>query len=186
MLGQEQRQRQRIMAGLLVLTLALGLMAMSKRQILQYLDSGLLNTWDDCAATGPLEREIDALPFFTVPPAGTVPAKGQEAPGGGAGCLDDSGDEFVSAHRTYRFTGDKQTVADRFRAAAEADGWRRGPVVSGDQDEYEELDPVDPSDLCFDKRLENGQVVVYVSFLPAKKHVEVDAYSSLDGTASVC
>ncbi|MFJ8230823.1 hypothetical protein ACIQ9E_12815 [Streptomyces sp. NPDC094448] len=184
MRARGSRPWQVITAGLsaaFALLLVLGITA--KDRILQSVDGAFLNVVDDCATTGPLEREIDALPFFTTPPPGAVPARGFEAPGGEAGCLDDSGDELVTAYRTYRLTGDKQAVADRFRAVAERDGWQRGPVEA-DPDLPDV--PVDPADLCFEKRLENGPVMVTVVFLPARKQVEVDAYAMLDGTATAC
>ncbi|QDY77275.1 hypothetical protein [Streptomyces qinzhouensis] len=183
MLTEDHRVPKRILSVLLALTLVLALTAMAKDRILRYLDGGLLNTVDDCAGSAALEREIDALPFFAAAPPGTGPVKGFEPPGGRAGCLDDSGDELITAGTVYRLTGDKQAVADHFRAVAERDGWKRGPAesVKGDS-----LESTDPADLCFGKRLENGPVVVYVLFRPAAQQIEVDAYSLLDGTATVC
>ncbi|MFF3552729.1 hypothetical protein ACFYXL_04820 [Streptomyces tsukubensis] len=183
---QHNRERQKVMAVLSAVALLLALGFTTKERILRYLDGGLLNTFDDCAATGPLEREIDALPFFAGPPPGTAPVRGFETPGASAGCLDDSGDELVTGHAVFRLTGDRQDVADRLRAVAERDGWTRGPVVSTEDD------PHDPADLCFEKRLKNGDVVVTVGFAAvnsgpgAEKQVEVDAYSMLDGTATAC
>ncbi|MEO3974940.1 hypothetical protein [Streptomyces sp. CAU 1734] len=172
--------RKRITVALLALALLFAAAVAVKGRILQFVDGAFLNVVDDCAGTGPLEREIDALPVFGIPPAGTVPAKGSEAPGGSAGCLDDSGDELVEAYRTFRLTDDKWSVADRMRTAAERDGWTLGAVESSEEE------PADPADLCFGKRLKHGPVVVRVSFQPAEKQVEVDAHSLLDGTATSC
>ncbi|MFE0421562.1 hypothetical protein [Streptomyces sp. NPDC058953] len=169
-------------AGAVVLALVLvSVLAVSaKDRILHAVDGPFLNIVDDCEGTDALVRAIDALPVFAAAPPGTRPVKGYESPGGGAGCLDDSGDELVHGEGVYEVVGEKQAVADQLRAAAERDGWEEGPATGGSAEER------DPSDLCFEKRLAEGPAVMEVWFTPERRTVQISVVSLLDGTATAC
>lgn len=164
----------------LALVLAAVLVVSAKDRILQAVDGPFLNVVDDCEGTEALVREIDALPVFAGPPPGTRPERGYESPGGGTGCLDDSGDELVTGSNVLVLVGEKRAVSDHLRAVAEADGWTPGPVTGGDDDER------DPSDLCFQKRLTGGRAVFQVWFEPREKSLTIEVFSLLDGTPNKC
>ncbi|MCM2393042.1 hypothetical protein [Streptomyces albipurpureus] len=164
-----------------VLVLAAVLLAtgagVAKDRILGSIDGAFLNVVDDCEGTEAFIREIESLSVLVAPAPGTRPAPGYDS--AEAGCLDDSGDEYLEASLRYEVTADKQAVSAHYRALAEKDGWKQGEPSYGTEDS------ADPADLCFHKKVPSGPVVLSVYF-DTEKNVDVSVVSLLDGTSNTC
>ncbi|MCX4662445.1 hypothetical protein [Streptomyces uncialis] len=119
---------------------------------------GLLLEDDDCLGTEGRAEEMSAVGILATPPEGARASKGWHTPE--VGCLDDSGDELLSATRGYDFGGDHRAVRDHYRELAEGDGWSR---VATAQDPAG-LPPGEQADLCFEKDMEGWPVLLRLTF----------------------
>lgn len=120
-----------------------------------------LSPFDTCEGTEARVKELSAQPVLTsVPPGATVPKDFAPVD---AECLDDSGDAWLYAERTYAFPGSRQEVVDFYRTTAEAGGW------------HLQSDPMDPdvadteAGLCFTKGGDGDALMLTVRFTTARQ-----------------
>lgn len=126
-----------------------------------------LSPFHTCEGTEARVKELSVQPVLTsVPPGATVP---KDFASVDAECLDDSGDAWLYAERTYAFPGSRQEVVDFYRTTAEADGW------------HLRSDPVDPdvadteAGLCFTKGGDGDALMLTVRFTTARQlRIEYD------------
>ncbi|MGX2998483.1 hypothetical protein JNUCC64_30185 [Streptomyces sp. JNUCC 64] len=133
---------------------------------LNWMLGGLLLDEDDCLGTQARADEISSVSLLGSPPEGARVAAGWHTLE--VGCLDDSDDELLSATRSYEFTGNHEAVRDHYRELAEEDGWT--PVALAD-----EPVPGETGDVCFEKELSGGAVLLRISFDPGVFWVGTEA-----------
>ncbi|MFF2024294.1 hypothetical protein ACFVW2_21140 [Streptomyces sp. NPDC058171] len=126
---------------------------------LNRLMGGLLLDDDDCLGTKARADEISSVSLLGSPPEGARIATGWQTLE--VGCMDGRDDELLSATRSYEFDGDHQVVRDHYRALAEGDGWTRVTTARAAGDPR-----VRRTDVCFEKELAGGRVLLRVSFDP--------------------
>ncbi|MFI5569921.1 hypothetical protein ACIA6T_21775 [Streptomyces sp. NPDC051740] len=126
-----------------------------------------LSPFNTCEGTEARVKELSAQPVSTsVPPGATVPKDFARVD---VACLDDSGDAWLYAERTYAFPGFRQEVVDFHRTTAEAGG------------RHLQSDPMDPdvadteAGLCFTKGGDGDALMPTVRFTTARQlEIEYD------------
>lgn len=120
-----------------------------------------LSPFNTCEGTEARLKELSAQPILTSVPARATVPKGFTSVD--AECVDDSGDAWLYAERTYAYPGSRQEVVDFYRTTAKAGGWR---VQS---------DPADPdvaetvAGLCFTKGGDGDALMLTVQFTTARQ-----------------
>ncbi|MFD5657507.1 hypothetical protein [Streptomyces hirsutus] len=120
-----------------------------------------LSPFNTCEGTKARVKELSEQPILvSVPPGATVP---KDFASVDAECLDDSGDAWLYAERTYAFPGSRQKVIDFYRTTAKAGGW------------HVQSDPADPdvadteAGLCFTKGGDGDALMLTVQFTTARQ-----------------
>ncbi|MFE0653485.1 hypothetical protein ACFVZH_33435 [Streptomyces sp. NPDC059534] len=136
------RIRPRRLAGLLLsTTLAAGCLT----------GCSFLSPFKNCEGTESRVKDLASLRILeSRPPAATLPKDFKDVE---SGCIDDSGDAWLFAERTYAFPGTRAEVIQYYRTAAERDGWKL------EQDSERPPVPEETAGLCF-ARGGDGQVML--------------------------
>ncbi|MER5205488.1 hypothetical protein [Streptomyces sp. NPDC002825] len=126
-----------------------------------------LSPFTSCEGTGSRAEGLESLAILDSRPAkATVPRGLEEV---ASGCVDDSGDAWLSAYRTYAFPGSRTEVLRYYRTAAEHDGWH------WEQDPWQPHVPEETAGLCFTKGEDGEAMMLTVSFMTARD-LEFEGY----------
>ncbi|WP_369147624.1 hypothetical protein [Streptomyces sp. R44] len=120
-----------------------------------------LSPFTSCEGTASRVEGLESQGVLTSRPAAATVPRGFED--GTSGCIDDSGDAWLYAERTYAFPGRRAEVIQYYRTAAARDGWRLEP-----QPERPPV-PEEIAGLCFTRGGDGEAMLLTVSFMTARE-----------------